>query len=135
MVIIMRTEERKLLVRAKVLLECVDTAPLQDQADLIVREITELLAQPESTKEPEAWILEDKKTGYRRQSAYKPTVLDKEAYKVIPLYTAPQKREPIAYVADASVGFDVSKSVQGKPLIWLGTLEYGDRLYRMGKDD
>ena len=40
-------EERDLLVRAKVLLECVDTTPLQNQADLIVREITELLAQPE----------------------------------------------------------------------------------------
>ena len=49
--------------------------------------------------------------------------------------SAAPKREPIAYVADSSVGFDVSKSVQGKPLIWLGTLEYGDRLYRRGKDD
>ena len=40
-------EEKDLLVRAKVLLECVDTAPLQDQADLIIKEIQELLAQPE----------------------------------------------------------------------------------------
>ena len=51
--------------------------------------------KPESTQEPEAWIIVNKETGYRRQSAYKPTVLDKEAYKVIPLYTAPPKREPL----------------------------------------
>ena len=45
-------EERDLLVRAKVLLECVDTAPLQDQVDLIIKEIQELLAQPEQEPEP-----------------------------------------------------------------------------------
>ena len=33
----------------------------------ILNDIRKLLAQPE--QEPEAWILEDKKTGYRRQSA------------------------------------------------------------------
>ena len=42
---------------------------------------------------------------------------------------------PIAYVADPSVGFDVSRSPQGMPLVWLGKLEYGDKLYRVGKDD
>ena len=56
--------------------------------------IQELLAQPE--QEPEAWILEDKKTGYRRQSVYKPTDLDEETCNVIPLYTAPPKREPLS---------------------------------------
>ena len=45
------------------------------------------------------------------------------------------EQEPIAYVADPSVGFDVSRSAQGMPLIWLGKLEYGDTLYRVGKDD
>jgi hypothetical protein len=49
-----------------------------------------------SEQQPEAWILEDKKTGYRRQSAYKPTDLDEEACNVIPLYTAPPKREPLS---------------------------------------
>ena len=72
----------------------------------LLTEISELLAQPEQTEQqPEAWILEDKKTGYRRQSAYKPTVLDKEAYKVIPLYTAPPKRERINHddILDRSI--------------------------------
>ena len=66
----------------------------------------ELLAQPE--QEPEAWILEDKKTGYRRQSAYKPTDLDEEACNVIPLYTAPpvkSEQEPVAWkVIDGANG-------------------------------
>ena len=61
----------------------------------LYKKIYELLAHPESTQEPEAWILEDKKTGYRRQSAYKPTDLDEEACNVIPLYTAPPKRESL----------------------------------------
>ena len=72
----------------------------------IVEEIKELLAQPE--QEPEAWILEDKKTGYRRQSAYKPTDLDEEACNVIPLYTAPpvkSEQEPVAWkVVDGANG-------------------------------
>lgn len=49
----MRTEERLLLVRAKVLLECVDTAPLQDQADLIIKEVEAILTLPEPIKERE----------------------------------------------------------------------------------
>lgn len=43
-------KERDLLMRVKVLLECVDTAPLQDQADLAIKEIQELL-QPEPLSE------------------------------------------------------------------------------------
>lgn len=57
------------------------------------------------------------------------------------LYTAPQKcggyaqPELIGFVAESSVGFDVSRSVQSMPLLWLGKLEHGDKLYRVGKDD
>ena len=80
----------------------------------LYKKIYELLAHPESTQEPEAWILEDKKTGYRRQSAYKPTDLDEEACNVIPLYTAPPvkseqtEQEPVAWMYDhqIEVGYD-----------------------------
>ena len=48
---------------------------------------------------------------------------------------AQPEQEPFAVVAAPSVGFDVSRSVQGMPLVWLGKLEYGDKLYRVGKDD
>lgn len=45
---------------------------------------------------------------------------------------AQPEQDLIGYVADNSVGFDVSRSVQGMPLIWLGKLNYGDKLYRVG---
>lgn len=92
------SRERELLVNALERLNYINYEDDHLTNDLI-QTIEKFLAkrdQPESTQEPEAWILEDKKTGYRRQSAYKPTVLDKEAYKVIPLYTAPPKREPLS---------------------------------------
>jgi hypothetical protein len=41
--------------------------------------------------------------------------------------------ELIGFVAEPSVGFDVSRSVQSMPLLWLGKLEHGDKLYRVGK--
>ena len=39
--------ERDLLRRAKCLLECSNMEPLQRQADIIIGEIKELIAQPE----------------------------------------------------------------------------------------
>jgi len=43
--------EREILVRAKVLIECLDTSILQDQADIILSEIKKLLVQPEPEQE------------------------------------------------------------------------------------
>jgi hypothetical protein len=54
----MMSKERELLRRVKVLLECSNMEPLQDQADIIIKEIKELLAQPE--QEPVAWKTEKK---------------------------------------------------------------------------
>jgi len=45
------------------------------------------------------------------------------------------KREPFAVVANNSVGIDVSHSPQGMPLVWLGKLEHGDKLYRVRTGD
>ena len=56
------------------------------------------------------------------------------ANEIQELLTQPEQ-EPFAYVADSSVGFDVSHSVQGMPLLWLGKLEYGDKLYRVRAKD
>lgn len=82
-------------------------------------------------QEPEAWILEDKKTGYRRQCAYKPTVLFKEAYKVIPLYTAPPKREPLS----DDVIWDGIPS-QGVPdwkaMSFIKGIKFAEKMHRIG---
>ena len=59
-----------------------------------IYEINELLAQPE--QQPEAWIIVNKETGYRTQvSDLTPFLYHREIFEVIPLYTAPPKREPL----------------------------------------
>ena len=133
--------EKDLLVRAKVLLECLNTEPLQDQADIIIGEIKELLAPPipKTTAEPVAWYWEgsdfyDPEWIAMADTGDKP-IENRFRRNIQPLYLAPPIPEPIAYVADSSVGFDVSHSAQGMPLIWLGKLEYGDKLYKVGKDE
>ena len=57
--------------------------------------IQKLLNQPEQTEqEPEAWIIANRDTGYRIQVSYFPDLYNKDMFEVIPLYTAPPKREP-----------------------------------------
>ena len=65
---------------------------------------------------------------------FEPEELDSLMKETKELLAQPEQ-EPIGYVANASIGFDVSRSPQGMPLVWLGKLEYGDELYRVGKDD
>ena len=57
-------------------------------------EVRELLAQPEPTSEPEAWIIHNKVTGVKTQVAYKPADCCWDIIEIIPLFTAPPKREP-----------------------------------------
>ena len=52
--------EKDLLIRAKVLIECLDTSILQDQADIILSEIEVFLAQHEQWK-PECCICKTNK--------------------------------------------------------------------------
>ena len=48
-----------------------------------------------SEQQPEAWIIVNKETGYRTQvSDLTPFLYHREIFEVIPLYTAPPKREP-----------------------------------------
>ena len=48
-------------------------------------------------EEPEAWIIVNKETGYRTQvSDLTPFLYHREIFEVIPLYTAPPKREPLS---------------------------------------
>ena len=48
-------------------------------------------------QQPEAWIIVNKETGYRTQvSDLTPFLYHREIFEVIPLYTAPPKREPLS---------------------------------------
>jgi len=63
---------------------------------LLIADAEELLAQPEPEQQPEAWIIVNKETGYRTQvSDLTPFLYHREIFEVIPLYTAPPKRERI----------------------------------------
>lgn len=70
----------------------------------LYKEIYEFLAQPE--QQPEAWIIVNKETGYRTQvSDLTPFLYNREIFEVIPLYTAPPKRERINHddILDRSI--------------------------------
>ena len=63
----------------------------------LLRDTQALLTQPE--QQPEAWIIVNKETGYRTQvSDLTPFLYHREIFEVIPLYTAPQKREPLSNI-------------------------------------
>ena len=50
-----------------------------------------------SEQQAEAWIIVNKETGYRTQvSDLTPFLYHREIFEVIPLYTAPPKREPLS---------------------------------------
>ena len=74
------SKERELLNRSRYNLDREYCADLID-------EIQELLAQPEQEQEPVAW-------GYKKRVTYKPEGSEEE--EIIPLYTAPPKREPLS---------------------------------------
>ncbi len=50
----------------------------------------------ELNENPIAWILHNKLTGYRTQVAFYPGDSHEDNIDVIPLYTAPPKREPLS---------------------------------------
>ena len=112
-------KERDLLMRVKVLLECVDTAPLQDQAEQEQEPVTDkptetaMAVMPNgvcvsnvydayeegrksvmSEQEPVAWIYEwvDEAGEPVKSVAYN----FYDDANPIPLYTAPPKREPLS---------------------------------------
>ncbi len=65
-------------------------------ADEVKDYLNEIYVNEEAELEqPEAWIIVNKETGYRTQvSDLTPFLYHREIFEVIPLYTAPPKREP-----------------------------------------
>jgi hypothetical protein len=83
--------------------------PEQDNIQYLLDQVARLTAEnamlkekwstpkPESEQQPEAWIIVNKETGYRTQvSDLTPFLYNREIFEVIPLYTAPPKREPLS---------------------------------------
>jgi hypothetical protein len=62
----------------------------------LFNDIKECLAQPEHTAEPVAWKVIDKTNGEYMFSRIKPMERSYKYDVVIPLYTAPPKREPLS---------------------------------------
>jgi hypothetical protein len=81
--------------------------PEQDYIQYLLDQVARLTAEnamlkekwstpkPESEQQPEAWIIVNRDTGYRIQVSLFPDLYNKDMFEVIPLYTAPPKRERI----------------------------------------
>jgi len=83
--------------------------PEQDNIQYLLDQVARLTAEnamlkekwstpkPKQEQQPEAWIIVNKETGYRTQvSDLTPFLYHREIFEVIPLYTAPPKREPLS---------------------------------------
>ena len=130
------SKERELLKRFMIELTT------EEDVVSLFNDIKECLAKPEQDDlTPSSTKLQDRIKDYLSMGGlFNPELANHGAVRDLILDARAEldlKREPnlIGYVADPSVGFDVSRSVQGMPLIWLGKLEYGDKLYRVGVDD
>ena len=90
--------------------------PEQDNIQYLLDQVARLTAEnamlkekwstpkPEQEQQPEAWIIVNKETGYRTQvSDLTPLLYHREIFEVIPLYTAPPKREPLSDEAIAKL--------------------------------
>jgi hypothetical protein len=95
----------------------------------LYKEIYEFLAQPE--QEPEAWIIVNKETGYRTQvSDLTPFLYHREIFEVIPLYTAPPKREQ---TEQEPVSWMVETHFNNEPIKEIHTVKPMDRVYKYCK--
>ena len=70
------------------------TEDAQERTEILIDEIEKLLDQPE--QEPVAWKVIDGTNGKYMFSRIKPTERSYKYDVVIPLYTAPPKREPLS---------------------------------------
>ena len=98
-----------------------------------IKEIQQLLAQPEQEQQPEAWILKEKETGYKTQVvAYNPSVL-KKGWEAIPLYAGSPKREPLIniYVLNA---FKADDEATHPYSYWAG-VEFAEKHHGIGGEE
>jgi hypothetical protein len=98
----------------------------------LYKEIYEFLAQPE--QEPEAWIIVNKETGYRTQvSDLTPFLYHREIFEVIPLYTAPPKREPLS---DKEITKNTPKLIHiGERLAFHAGVRFAEKHHGIGGEE
>ncbi len=89
------SKERELLVHALDRLKHINFEDDHLTNDLI-QTIQKYLAQPEQVQEPVAWKVIDGTNGKYMFSRIKPTERSYKYDVVIPLYTAPPRREPLS---------------------------------------
>jgi hypothetical protein len=131
------TIERELLVRAKVLIECLDTSILQDQADIILSEIKKLLAQPE--QEPVAWketIIEHFQSAFDsemyRTDEGEELILLEDAICYVEEF-APPKRELLGDGITADM-YRANKKATHPDSYWAGVYD-AEKAHGIGVDD
>jgi hypothetical protein len=73
------SKERELLKRVRDTLH-----ELKETHYTLYWDIQSILDQPE--QEPEAWLIINKVTGYRKQVAYKPANRDQDIWDILPMY-------------------------------------------------
>ena len=84
-----------------------------------------------SEQQPEAWIIVNKETGYRTQvSNLTPFLYHREIFEVIPLYTAPPKREPITGI-EISNGFKADDEATHPYSYWAG-VDFAEKHHGIG---
>jgi hypothetical protein len=100
----------------------------------ILNDIRKLLAQPEPEQQAEAWIIVNKETGYRTQvSDLTPFLYHREIFEVIPLYTAPQKREPLS---EKEITKNTPKLIHiGERLAFAAGIRFAEKMQCIGVDD
>jgi hypothetical protein len=98
----------------------------------LVKNVEAILAQPE--QEPEAWIIVNKETGYRTQvSDLTPFLYHREIFEVIPLYTAPPKREPLS---DKEITKNTPKLIHiGERLAFHAGVRFAEKHHGIGGEE
>jgi len=84
-------------------------------------------------QQPEAWIIVNRDTGYRIQVSLFPDLYNKDMFEVIPLYTAPPKREPLS---DKEITKNTPKLIHiGERLAFHAGVRFAEKHHGIGGEE
>jgi hypothetical protein len=116
----------------------------QDNIQYLLDQVAKLTAEnamlkekwstPKPEQQPEAWIIVNKETGYRTQvSDLTPFLYHREIFEVIPLYTAPPKREPLS---DKEITKNTPKLIHiGERLAFHAGVRFAEKHHGIGGEE